>query len=118
LEYIRKILLEYHFLFAQHRKAITFPLPQEVGPFLVQQRIYFSVVEEKLKKFDFDKGEGWVYDPHGVISQGSQPTSTTQCFGGKNCKSRFLGGNQTILGSEIPVKLPHLPRPTQSNYPT
>jgi hypothetical protein len=48
------------------------PLPshfhKEVGPFLVQQRTTFVVAEEMLKQFDFEKGEGWVYDPHGVIS--------------------------------------------------
>jgi hypothetical protein len=45
LEYVRHILMVDHFLFSQHRKTITFPLPQEVGPFLVQQRTTFVVTE-------------------------------------------------------------------------
>jgi len=53
---------------AQHKKSITFRLLQEVGPFLVQQRIYFTKYKEMLKEFDFEKGANWVYDPHGVIA--------------------------------------------------
>jgi len=35
LEYVRYILMADHFFFSQHRNIITFPLPQEVGPFSV-----------------------------------------------------------------------------------
>lgn len=34
LEYVRHRMMVDHFLFAQHRKTITFPLPHDVGPFL------------------------------------------------------------------------------------
>jgi hypothetical protein len=54
-------------LFDQHKKSITFSLPQEIGPFLVQQRVDFAKAEEMLNRFDFEKESSLVYDPHGVI---------------------------------------------------
>jgi hypothetical protein len=52
-----------------------FPNIENPSPFHCHRRLaifgstknIFFAVEEMLKQFDFEKGEGWIYDPHGVI---------------------------------------------------
>jgi len=68
LKYVIHRSMVDHFLFYQHRKAITFPLKREVGPFFSKKIKTFIVAEEMVKQFYFKKDERWLYDPHGVIS--------------------------------------------------
>jgi hypothetical protein len=45
LEYITQRLISNQFHFSQHKQAINFKLPQEVGPFLVKLRTSLDVTK-------------------------------------------------------------------------
>lgn len=41
---------------------------QTVGPFVVNTRQDFKIVEALLETMDFEKGDTWHYDPQGIIA--------------------------------------------------
>jgi len=68
LEFIRQSIAtnQLHFLLA--KKGHLFKLGILVGTFVVNSRQVFGVVEAFLREVNFDIGEAWHYDPHGVIA--------------------------------------------------
>ena len=69
LEFIRQRLnaCQLHFVLA--KKGYIFKLSRPVRPFAINSRHAFNGVEALLKEMNFELGDVWNYDPHGVISQ-------------------------------------------------
>ena len=69
LNFIRKSLSTDQAHFVSAKKFYISKLPSIVGPFTINPRHAFPLVEEFLKKMEFQKGDVWHYDPKGIISQ-------------------------------------------------
>jgi hypothetical protein len=65
LEYIRKRLMSGHFFFPNTENPSPSHCKNMLAPFCFSKEKI--LLQQKRCRFDFEKWEGWIYEPHGVI---------------------------------------------------
>ena len=68
LEFMRQSLKSVQIHFFPAKKRFMFKLGNVIGQFIINSRHVFPVIEEILKKMEFQQGDVWHYDPKGVIA--------------------------------------------------
>lgn len=55
--------------FVSYKKGYMFELGKPVGPFIVNNIHALQVAEKLLKEINFEMGDIWHYDLHGVLAE-------------------------------------------------